>query len=228
MQIQFSNYLLQQLYHFALSWDIKRQPFFVHTYLYGCYTVQLAILFPLARTSSLPTIPLFPFRHHPTLPSLSWIECSDGIVCMHCDGTRVIDVVPIVILEFANCRQLYTTITTCRYLRVPAFYSRTVLCLCAVVHSYELRKIFTNIRSYPQTWKEESYPQRNGCKHRVRYARFAYAEIEYRSRLIGWHRFPLVRNFTKFPPNDYQCTRYLARRVLASPLRFEKYTMIKN
>lgn len=55
----------------------------MNTYLYGCYTVQLAILFLVARTSSLPTIPLYPFHHHPILSSLFWIECTIGRHCLY-------------------------------------------------------------------------------------------------------------------------------------------------
>lgn len=120
---------------------------------------------------------------------------------MHCDGTKVIDVVAIVILEFANSCKLQAvaynnngmSISACARFLLPHLYVLRLYARCPQlwasknIHEYQI--LSSNL-------KRGILPAAQpGCKHRVRYVRFAYAEIEYRSRSIGWHRFSLIRKF---------------------------------
>lgn len=140
--------------------QVERQSFFVrNTYLYGCFTVQLAILFPIGRRATRGLLVSLHLRFPPFTKS----SAIEPIVCTYrccayqvyvripggrdrgrCEGgSNRCSVSIVTLVEFArppvNCS--CTTITTCRYssarplVRLCALYSRRT-CVALLRHRF--------------------------------------------------------------------------------------------
>lgn len=156
----------------------------MNTYLYRCYTLQLALLFSVvSRWASVPLSSL-PNRMHDQADCLRVPRWYGGNRCR----------VSIVTLEFAHsCKlqQLYNNNDmSIPCAPVPLFIpARNTPPRCHW-------KIFTSIRSSPilgtlKGGEGKSHPQRNGCKYRVGYAELArtrklYLSFDWSSDAVGW------------------------------------------